>query len=249
VRDRGVQVDGRLLAVAGGRRLRRPAVQPRGQRHHRVLARCAGVEALTDLLELGTDLHPGSPVRHRCPGRLHVGVLQRRANRLDPEAALVLVEVVDDHLPARVAGSRRPSIAIRFARSRSSSGYFLGAAMNLIHRSRCPMVTDERRINSQGRFESSRGSPALDLVPSGSRGMGRHPSDEHQRTPRRCPVSRPQWHFGAVHPRHPLAAIGTTPVVESRHRLMLRRYGLSIAVPFGAGLSHLGRNHIVTTAC
>ncbi len=34
--------------------------------------------------------------------------------------------------PVRVAGSRRASTAIRVARSRSSSGYFLGAAMTLI---------------------------------------------------------------------------------------------------------------------
>src|SRR3954451_15105801 len=34
--------------------------------------------------------------------------------------------------PNRVAGSRRASTAIRVARSRSSSGYFLGAAMTLI---------------------------------------------------------------------------------------------------------------------
>src|SRR3954447_14810901 len=34
--------------------------------------------------------------------------------------------------PARLAGSRRASTAIRVARSRSSSGYFLGAAMTLI---------------------------------------------------------------------------------------------------------------------
>src|SRR3954453_19163570 len=34
--------------------------------------------------------------------------------------------------PGRVAGSRRASTAIRVARSRSSSGYFLGAAMTLI---------------------------------------------------------------------------------------------------------------------
>src|SRR3954469_18195521 len=34
--------------------------------------------------------------------------------------------------PRRVAGSRRASTAIRVARSRSSSGYFLGAAMTLI---------------------------------------------------------------------------------------------------------------------
>src|SRR5690606_19237435 len=34
--------------------------------------------------------------------------------------------------PDRVTGSRRRSTAIRIARSRSSSGYFLGAAMTLI---------------------------------------------------------------------------------------------------------------------
>src|SRR5918998_1475053 len=34
--------------------------------------------------------------------------------------------------PVLVAGSRRASTAIRVARSRSSSGYFLGAAMTLI---------------------------------------------------------------------------------------------------------------------
>src|SRR3954469_24050260 len=34
--------------------------------------------------------------------------------------------------PVRVAGSRRASTASRVARSRSSSGYFLGAAMTLI---------------------------------------------------------------------------------------------------------------------
>lgn len=34
--------------------------------------------------------------------------------------------------PVLVAGSRRRSTAIRIARSRSSSGYFLGAAMTLI---------------------------------------------------------------------------------------------------------------------
>src|SRR3954452_119254 len=34
--------------------------------------------------------------------------------------------------PVRVAGSRRATTAIRVARSRSSSGYFLGAVMTLI---------------------------------------------------------------------------------------------------------------------
>src|SRR3954447_21688771 len=164
-------------------------------------------------------------------GDLHSGVVQHRADWLDPEAPLVLVDELDDHfsrrsssawaknadavlrisfarrssrfarsnsairaassvvvpgrtpssisawvtqlrsvsglmpncLPTRanapgwVAWSRRASTAIRVARSRSSSGYFLGAAMTLIltwieslHRTRRGTVRVSWREGSRG---------------------------------------------------------------------------------------------------
>ena len=52
-RDGGVEVDSRLLAVAGWQRLRRPIVQSGGKRHRGILDRRAGFEPFTDLVELG----------------------------------------------------------------------------------------------------------------------------------------------------------------------------------------------------
>src|SRR5690606_34461406 len=64
----------------------------------------------------------------RCPSSTSAWMTQLRSvSGLMPSCSPIRFSA-----PGRVAGSRRASTAIRVARSRSSSGYFLGAAMTLI---------------------------------------------------------------------------------------------------------------------
>ncbi len=49
----------------------------------------------------GDSHDPACPLKSSCRSDLHVGVFRHRADRLDPEATLVLVDVVDDQFSRR----------------------------------------------------------------------------------------------------------------------------------------------------
>ena len=92
-----------------------------------------GVETARTLSVIGTDVTLVVRLRRstgRRPGApVDLGLDDPAAQRLGVDAQLLADPL---QRPDRVAGSRRASTAIRVARSRSSSGYFLGAAMTLI---------------------------------------------------------------------------------------------------------------------